>query len=200
MSANEIPNKASFKIGEVAEFLSLEAYVLRYWETEFEQLKPRKTRSGQRAYSRADVELLVRIKALLYDDMYTIAGARKQLDQGARRPAESVGESLDAQKMMVELSGLRSRSRELETANQSLEALLEGHRARIDELERIDENLVFFPSTNATELETLKARVQELEEENSELRQNRGTRSQSHRHHLALVRKELETMSRLAAV
>jgi DNA-binding transcriptional MerR regulator len=76
----EIPDKPSFKIGEVARLLGVEAYVLRYWESEFDELTPSKTPSGQRAYVAADIELLVRIRALLYDEMYTIAGARRQLE------------------------------------------------------------------------------------------------------------------------
>lgn len=72
-------SKKYFKIGEVAKELEVEPYVLRYWETEFDQLTPHKTRSGQRSYDRNDLELLRAIRWLLYDEMYTIAGARKQL-------------------------------------------------------------------------------------------------------------------------
>lgn len=72
-------SKKYFKIGEVAKELDVEPYVLRYWETEFDQLTPHKTRSGQRSYDRNDLELLRAIRWLLYDEMYTIAGARKQL-------------------------------------------------------------------------------------------------------------------------
>ncbi len=74
-----IPEKAYFRIGEVSNILQLKPYVIRYWETEFKQLKPNKTRTNQRVYSRADVQLLLTIKTLLYHDNFTIAGARKQL-------------------------------------------------------------------------------------------------------------------------
>ncbi len=75
----EIPDKIYFKIGEVADIVGVEPYVLRYWESEFPALMPSKSRSQQRLYRRHDVELLLRIKHLLYEDMYTIAGAKKQL-------------------------------------------------------------------------------------------------------------------------
>ncbi len=74
-----IPEKIYFKIGEVCDLLDIQAHVLRYWETEFPQLSPQKNRSGQRSYRRKDVEISLRIKELLYDELYTIAGARKKL-------------------------------------------------------------------------------------------------------------------------
>ena len=74
-----IPDKLYFRIGEVAELCRLPAYVLRFWETEFSQLKPVKSSTGQRMYRKHDVESVVRIKKLLYDDGFTIAGARVQL-------------------------------------------------------------------------------------------------------------------------
>jgi DNA-binding transcriptional MerR regulator len=74
-----IPDKLYFRIGEVAELCRLPAYVLRFWETEFPQLKPIKSSTGQRMYRRRDVESVVRIKKLLYEDGFTIAGARAQL-------------------------------------------------------------------------------------------------------------------------
>lgn len=74
-----IPNRLFFRIGDVADLAGLEAYVLRYWETEFPSLRPKKTSNGQRQYRRKDVEVVLEIKRLLYDDGYTIAGARKAL-------------------------------------------------------------------------------------------------------------------------
>jgi DNA-binding transcriptional MerR regulator len=74
-----IPDKLYFRIGEVARLCRLPAYVLRFWETEFPQLKPVKSSTGQRMYRRRDVESVVRIKKLLYEDGFTIAGARAQL-------------------------------------------------------------------------------------------------------------------------
>src|SRR5579864_751180 len=78
-----IPEKLYFRIGEVARLCRLPAYVLRFWETEFPQLKPVKSSTGQRMYRRRDVENVVRIKQLLYEEGYTIAGARQHLrDEG----------------------------------------------------------------------------------------------------------------------
>src|SRR5208282_552001 len=74
-----IPDKLYFRIGEVAGLCRLPAYVLRFWETEFPQLKPIKSGTGQRMYRKRDVESVVRIKKLLYEDGFTIAGARVQL-------------------------------------------------------------------------------------------------------------------------
>lgn len=79
----DIPEKLYFRIGEVARLCRLPAYVLRFWETEFPQLKPVKSSTGQRMYRRRDVENVVRIKQLLYEEGYTIAGARQHLrDEG----------------------------------------------------------------------------------------------------------------------
>ena len=74
-----IPEKIFFKIGEVCDLVGVQAHVLRYWETEFPMLSPQKNRSGQRSYRRRDVEIALRVKELLYDDLYTIAGAKKKL-------------------------------------------------------------------------------------------------------------------------
>jgi DNA-binding transcriptional MerR regulator len=76
-------DKLYFKIGEVAEIVDVAAHVLRYWESEFTIIKPQKSRSQQRVYRRKDVENLLRIKHLLYDRKFTIAGARQELRKGA---------------------------------------------------------------------------------------------------------------------
>ncbi len=82
-----IPEKIYFKIGEVCDIVGVQAHVLRYWETEFPMLSPQKNRSGQRSYRRKDVETALRIKELLYDEMFTIAGARKKLQSEQRSEA-----------------------------------------------------------------------------------------------------------------
>ncbi|HQZ95812.1 MAG TPA: MerR family transcriptional regulator [Pyrinomonadaceae bacterium] len=79
-----IPEKIYFKIGEVCELVGVQAHVLRYWETEFSTLSPQKNKSGQRSYRRRDVEIALRIKQLLYNEMFTIAGARKKLQAEIR--------------------------------------------------------------------------------------------------------------------
>ena len=85
----EIPDKLYFKIGEVSELLGVEAYVLRYWETEFPVLSPKKSGTGHRLYRRKDVELLLRIKHLLYDKRFTIEGARQSLHSEAHAPKQA---------------------------------------------------------------------------------------------------------------
>ena len=77
----ELPNKLYFRIGEVAKIVGVKPYVLRYWETEFSILKPGKTPSQHRLYRRRDVEMLLEIKTLLYEDGFTIAGAKKRLKE-----------------------------------------------------------------------------------------------------------------------
>lgn len=73
-----IPEKLFYKIGEVSRVAGVEPYVLRYWETEFPFLRPRKTASGQRIYSRKDLEVVLQIRRLLYEERYTIEGVRKK--------------------------------------------------------------------------------------------------------------------------
>lgn len=79
-----IPEKLFFKIGEVCDLVGVQAHVLRYWETEFSMLSPQKNKSGQRSYRRRDVEIALKIKQLLYKEMFTIAGARKKLQSDMR--------------------------------------------------------------------------------------------------------------------
>jgi len=76
---SEIPDKLYFRIGEVAQLVGVEPYVLRYWESEFPTLAPKKSGSGHRLYRRKEVELLLEIKRLLYDRRFTIEGARQHL-------------------------------------------------------------------------------------------------------------------------
>src|ERR1700744_6740133 len=84
--ATVIPDKLYFRIGEVAKLCRIEAYVLRFWESEFPQLKPNKSGTGQRLYRKRDVEMVLRIKRLLYDEGYTIAGARQVFASEVKEP------------------------------------------------------------------------------------------------------------------
>jgi DNA-binding transcriptional MerR regulator len=77
----EIPDKTYFRIGEISKILGVEPYVVRYWETEFITIKPIRTKSEQRLYRRKDLEELALIKRLLYQDKFTIAGAKKRLQE-----------------------------------------------------------------------------------------------------------------------
>jgi DNA-binding transcriptional MerR regulator len=78
-SASRIPEKLFFRIGEVCDLIKVQPHVLRYWETEFPMLTPQKNRAGQRVYRRKDVEMVLRIRDLLYEEKFTIAGAKKKL-------------------------------------------------------------------------------------------------------------------------
>jgi DNA-binding transcriptional MerR regulator len=78
----EIPDKLYFKIGEVSKISGLPSHVLRFWESEFRKIKPRRTASGQRSYTRKDIETILEIKHLLHDKKFTLEGARKYLNTG----------------------------------------------------------------------------------------------------------------------
>ena len=89
-----IPDRSDFKIGEVCEIAGVKPFVLRYWETEFPELTPTKGAGGQRSYSRADVELILRIKHLLYEERFTVAGAKKRLAEEQGAPAATPPEPI----------------------------------------------------------------------------------------------------------
>jgi DNA-binding transcriptional MerR regulator len=89
----EFPDKQYRKIGEVARITSLNASVLRFWETEFEMLRPMKSHAGQRLYSSQNVELIIKIKQLLYNEKLTIAGARSRLARSAKSGEEKKTET-----------------------------------------------------------------------------------------------------------
>ena len=83
----QIPDKLYYKIGEVSKFTGIKTHVLRYWETEFKAIRPNKSRSNQRLYRKQDVDLILHLKDLLYNQGFTIAGARKKLRE---KPAKNV--------------------------------------------------------------------------------------------------------------
>ena len=108
-----IPDKLYFRIGEVAELASLPTYVLRFWETEFPLLKPVKGSTGQRMYRQRDVELVMRIKKLLYDEGFTIAGARAQLKEESKPKKAQFALPLPAKAPGTELKRVRQGLREI---------------------------------------------------------------------------------------
>src|SRR5581483_6558089 len=85
-AAPQIPDKLYFRIGEVSDLVGVEPYVLRYWESEFPSLSPKKSGTGHRLYRRKDVELLFRIRHLLYGRRFTIEGARQALQEEHKQP------------------------------------------------------------------------------------------------------------------
>lgn len=112
--ATPIPDKLYFRIGEVSELAQTQPYVLRYWETEFPTLKPTKSPSGHRLYRRQDVEMVLEIKRLLYQEGFTIEGARKYLagnstGPGEAKPRPKTSSAADRAQMMAikrELEGI----------------------------------------------------------------------------------------------
>ena len=104
----DIPEKRYFRIGEVSAITGLKAYVLRYWQTEFSQISPVRSRAGQRLYRKRDIETIFEIKRLLYDKGLTIAGAKQHLRQRhkASRPAEDK-RPLILQELRAELLAIR---------------------------------------------------------------------------------------------
>jgi DNA-binding transcriptional MerR regulator len=101
-----IPDKNYFRIGEVGRILGVEPYVVRYWESEFKTVRPVRTRSDQRLYRRKDVEQLLEIKTLLYEEMYTIAGAKKRLariNRGAESSRDADGRLADIKRGLKEI-------------------------------------------------------------------------------------------------
>jgi DNA-binding transcriptional MerR regulator len=117
-TTREIPDKLYFRIGEVARLCEVPAYVLRFWESEFPQLKPNKGGTGQRLYRRRDVEMALRVKALLYDEGYTIAGARQVFKGEQRQTAPQLALAIeDGPKIALgktELQHLRRLRKELQ--------------------------------------------------------------------------------------
>jgi len=78
------PGKVFYRVGEVGQLVGVESYVLRYWEKMFPQLKPEKDENGQRVYTKSDINVVLRIKNLLYEERYTIDGARKRLKEDSK--------------------------------------------------------------------------------------------------------------------
>jgi DNA-binding transcriptional MerR regulator len=111
--APEIPDKLYFRIGEVAELLGVEPYVLRYWESEFSALAPKKSGTGHRLYRRKDVETLLRIKHLLYEKRFTIEGARQAMQAEARSGKLRAGGKRGAQRELFADEPLPEIRREL---------------------------------------------------------------------------------------
>src|SRR5438552_2152556 len=99
--------KLYYRIGEVAHIVGVQPHVLRYWETEFRSIRPQKSSKGQRVYSRRDVEKLLRVKDLLKNQGFTIAGARKQLSEPGAAPVAAVEPEHSGRNMRKALLGLR---------------------------------------------------------------------------------------------
>lgn len=94
--------KLYYSISEVSKLADVEQYILRYWESEFEQLRPSKNRAGNRVYTNEDIKLIFKIKRLLRDEKYTVEGAKKVLSEGEVKDLESVDESEDFEEEVID--------------------------------------------------------------------------------------------------
>jgi DNA-binding transcriptional MerR regulator len=123
---SKIPDKLFFKIGEVAELAGVEQHVLRYWEDEINALKPSKNKSGHRLYQKSDVALVLEIKRLLYEEKFTVAGAKNKLEKFKRKGTQ-MDFAYDREAFLEWKQGLK---KELESILKSLEdpEKLHGHR------------------------------------------------------------------------
>ncbi|MDH5202912.1 MAG: MerR family transcriptional regulator [Nitrospirota bacterium] len=113
-----LPDKLFYKIGEVSQIVGVEPYVLRYWESEFPFLKPRKSRSGQRVYVKKTIELILEVKKLLYEERYTIEGVRKRLGGGTIQLVEPASEP------EVQTSEVKKHLRSIEHVKKRLKEIL----------------------------------------------------------------------------
>ena len=128
----KIPSKLFFKIGEVCELTETQPYVLRYWESEFPALAPAKNNSGQRIYRRRDIETTIRIKTLLYEEGFTIAGAKKKLE--IEMKAEVSGRAAEGKAPLPE-------PREADAANDEIKELKSELRGILELMDEHDAEL-----------------------------------------------------------
>ncbi len=110
----EIPDKLYFKIGEVGKLADVPTHVLRYWESEFGAIKPKRANSNQRLYRRDDVVLILKIKTLLHEQGYTIAGAKKLLEGGAKTAVPSAASALSQDNALEALGTIKKELRQLQ--------------------------------------------------------------------------------------
>ncbi len=128
LSSEEIPDKLYFRIGEVARLAAIKPYVLRFWETEFPQLGPKKSGTGHRLYRRKDVQLVLEIKTLLYGKRFTIEGARKYLETRGKvePPPPAAARTAKAKRSPKAQAGLfDTPAPALEAVRKELQAILE---------------------------------------------------------------------------
>jgi len=111
----EIPDKLYFKIGEVAKLAEVPTHVLRYWETEFTGIRPKRANSKQRLYRKQDVELILNVKTLLHEQGYTIAGAKKFIDSGQEVQSKAAQSNLPYRDISDKLSTIKQELQELQS-------------------------------------------------------------------------------------
>ncbi len=144
MTKGRYPEKLFYKIGEVCRITDTQPYVLRFWESEFPQLSPQKNKTGQRVYKKKDIQLVFQIKKLLYDEEYTIAGARKKLGmvepqvEDADMPLfhdKRKGRKTKKVRGKEERPAYQSKLKRLENQLENILALLDKNNEKIKEIE-----------------------------------------------------------------
>ena len=140
-----IPDRLYFKIGDVARICGVETYVLRFWETQFPQLRPNKSGTGQRLYRRRDVEMALEIKRLVHKEGYTLVGARQALEQGRRQNGAEAGATGGKRESAAEVIGrARTELREIAALLAAPVQRIPRRRERVATLSAVSDSL--FPS------------------------------------------------------
>ncbi|HEY7817737.1 MAG TPA: MerR family transcriptional regulator [Vicinamibacteria bacterium] len=131
----KIPSKLFFKIGEVCELTDTQPYVLRYWESEFPALAPAKNNSGQRIYRRRDIETILRIKTLLYEEGFTIAGAKKKLEQEMKEQMKAPGSTTPPPESVASAAGdgLKEEIQSIRAELRGILEIIDRHDSKADE-------------------------------------------------------------------
>jgi DNA-binding transcriptional MerR regulator len=176
----DFQRKKHFKIGEVADLLDLEAYVLRYWEKEFEELEPSKTDSGQRSYTQHDIRMAATIQRLVHTEKFTLDGARRQLDLHANgEPCYLTYVSSDRQQAPVQ--------------NAEDEPGSERWREAAEQVQAENESL-------SEEIEVLRRRLETLQEERDRARQKAESLSDQRHEAISALRDEVEALADLGQI
>lgn len=136
-----IPDRLYFKIGDVARICGVETYVLRFWESQFPQLKPNKSGTGQRLYRKRDVELALEIKRLVHTQGFTLAGARQALEGGGRKAAAANAEPVRADVRGSKLAQIRAELREIAGLLAAPQPTLRRERAKVIKVREESESL-----------------------------------------------------------
>ena len=110
---NNLPDKLFFSISDVSDITGIKPYVLRYWETQFKALKPNKNSGGQRAYRKKDIELILEIKGMLYEDRYTISGAQQKLKDFRKNAGPQLTLDFNERDVTKLLNGIKDQLRAL---------------------------------------------------------------------------------------
>ena len=161
-----VPKKLYYKIGEVCEIAGVDAHVLRFWETEFPALTPPKTRTGQRIYRPGDIELVLEIRKLLYEDGYTIAGARKRM--GMRAPTHALKKRADKNEPHISAGAQKPAEIPMPDSSPQFDHVIDGNEATcrtdVDQIDKTDEDELKTDAENRNpKSESLKRVRTELE-------------------------------------